>query len=39
MIAVDDRFPALKSLVEHAVTLESAEYIHLYWLISSPEHH
>jgi CDP-4-dehydro-6-deoxyglucose reductase len=39
MIAVDDRFASIKSLIEHAVTLESAEFIHLYWLISSPEQH
>ncbi|MFO7604054.1 MAG: 2Fe-2S iron-sulfur cluster-binding protein [Gammaproteobacteria bacterium] len=39
MVAMNDRFAAIKSLIEHAVTLESAEYIHLYWLISEPDHH
>ena len=39
MIAMDDNFAAIKSLIEHAVTLETAEFIHLYWLISDNEHH
>lgn len=39
MIAIDDQIPAIKSLIEHAMTLESAEFIHLYWLISDPQHH
>ena len=39
MIAIDDQFAATKSLIEHAMTLESAEFIHLYWLISAPKYH
>ena len=33
-IAFDTGFAPIKSLVEHAVTLEHAEYIHLYWIHS-----
>ena len=31
-IAFDTGFAPIKSLIEHAVTLEHAEFIHLYWL-------
>ena len=31
-IAYDTGFAAIKSLIEHAVTLEHAEFIHLYWI-------
>ena len=31
-IAFDTGFAPIKSLIEHAVTLEHAEYIHLYWM-------
>ena len=31
-IAFDTGFASIKSLIEHAVTLEHAEFIHLYWL-------
>ena len=31
-IALDTGFAPIKSLIEHAVTLEHAEYIHLYWM-------
>ena len=31
-IAFDTGFAPIKSLIEHAVTLEHAEYLHLYWL-------
>ncbi len=31
-IAFDTGFAPIKSLVEHAVTLEHAEFIHLYWI-------
>ncbi|MBN4080243.1 2Fe-2S iron-sulfur cluster binding domain-containing protein [Beggiatoa alba] len=31
-IAVNTGFAPVKSLIEHAVTLEAAEYIHLYWI-------
>ena len=33
-IAFDTGFAPIKSLIEHAVTLEHAEFIHLYWLHS-----
>ena len=39
MIAMNDNFAAIKSLIEHAVTLDTAEFIHLYWLISDKQHH
>lgn len=33
-IAFDTGFAPIKSLIEHAVTLEHSEFIHLYWLHS-----
>ena len=33
-IAFDTGFAPIKSLIEHAVTLDHAEYIHLYWMHS-----
>ncbi len=39
MIALDDQFAAIKSLIEHAVSLELAEYIQLYWLTATPADH
>ncbi len=34
-IAFDTGFAPIKSLIEHAVTLEHAEFIHLYWIHNS----
>lgn len=34
-IAIDNGFAPIKSLVEHAMSLEAAESIHLYWIGSS----
>ena len=39
MIAMDDQFAAIKSLIEHAVTLDLAEFIQLYWITASPSDH
>lgn len=36
-IAFDTGFAPIKSLIEHAVTLEHAEFIHLYWLHSDEQ--
>jgi CDP-4-dehydro-6-deoxyglucose reductase len=33
MIAYDTGFSAIKSLVEHAISLELGQSIHLYWLV------
>lgn len=36
-IAFDTGFAPIKSLIEHAVTLEHAEFIHLYWIHSGEQ--
>jgi CDP-4-dehydro-6-deoxyglucose reductase len=38
-VAIDDGFAPIKGLIEHAMTLGAAEYIHLYWIGSGPEPH
>lgn len=38
-VAYNDGFSAIKSLIEHAMTLETAEFIHLYWIVSEPHKH
>ncbi len=38
-IAWDTGFAPIRSLVEHALSLEQAEHIHLYWITSKVENH
>jgi CDP-4-dehydro-6-deoxyglucose reductase len=38
-IAIDDGIAPIKSLVEHAVSIDSIEAFHLYWSISASEMH
>lgn len=38
-IACDTGFAPIKSLLEHAMALEAAETLHLYWIASSPGGH
>lgn len=38
-IAFDDGFAPIKSLVEHAIAIDTAESIHLYWIVSRRDGH
>ena len=38
-IAVDSGFAPIKSLLEHALTLEIADHFHLYWLVTGQQPH
>ncbi len=38
-IAWDMGFAPIKSLIEHAMAADNVEYIHLYWIVSSPQGH
>lgn len=38
-IAIDTGFAPIKSLLEHALTLELADHIHLYWFASASQPH
>ena len=38
-IAIDDGFAPINSLIEHAMALEVAEYMHLHWLVSPGNSH
>jgi CDP-4-dehydro-6-deoxyglucose reductase len=38
-IALDDGFASIKSLIEHAMALDVAETLHLYWVVSGPRGH
>lgn len=38
-IAFNDGFAAIKSLIEHAMTLDNAEYIHLFWIVTDNNKH
>lgn len=38
-LAVDTGFAPIKSLIEHAMALDVAEQIHLYWLATRPDGH
>ena len=38
-IAFNEGFAAIKSLIEHTMTLDNAEYIHLYWLVTDDNIH
>lgn len=38
-IAFNEGFSPVKSLIEHAMTLEAAEFIHLFWIVSDNNKH
>jgi CDP-4-dehydro-6-deoxyglucose reductase len=38
-IAFNEGFAPIKSLIEHAMTLEDAEFIHLFWIVSDNNKH
>lgn len=38
-VAVDNGFAPVKGLIEHAMTLGAAEFIHLYWIASGADPH
>lgn len=38
-IAFNEGFAAIKSLIEHAMTLDTAEYIHLFWIVTDNNTH
>lgn len=38
-IAFNEGFAAVKSLIEHTMTLDNAEYIHLFWLVTDNNIH
>ena len=38
-IAIDDGIAPIKSLIEHAVSIDSIEAFHLYWTVAEPEGH
>lgn len=38
-LAFNEGFSPVKSLIEHAMTLEAAEFIHLFWIVSDDNKH
>ena len=38
-LAFNEGFSPVKSLIEHAMTLETAEFIHLFWIVSDKNKH
>ncbi|MEJ2143018.1 MAG: 2Fe-2S iron-sulfur cluster-binding protein [Gammaproteobacteria bacterium] len=38
-IAFNEGFAAIKSLIEHAMTLDNAEFIHLFWIVTGDNTH